>query len=551
MASMLVARRATAVLLSATCAGAMLAATPVAAQLRGTAPAAPATECGGLQPDGRFSAEVTGLGRSHACEHLQARQATGISHPTDLTRLGERARAALPSRAPADVGSWSSAVNPGTKTIGISAVLFHTGEVMLFGGKYERTDRNTASYLYDPVTRTGHEVPAPAAVYCGGVTILADGRMFSSGGAFPKVPFGIPEQWLFNAVKEKWIRQPDTERSRYYPTTTKLANGSVVVTAGTEADGLTKNPQTEVYTPAGGGTPAQVRTVGTNHATQFYPRQWTMPDGNMLQMDYRAVFELDSTSWDWTALPQMLTATGLGAAGLMHAGGPLGSNKVSMIGGLKNGQANALVQHFNYANPAAGWSYGTPMPTARSHMNVVQVPDGSAFAIGGNSVGSYDVGRTQTLHYDPKADKWTNMAVQSVRRAYHSTALLLPDGRIMSAGDTGDGGGRSAIDFYSPPYMFQTRPSISRVPEQIGYGSNFAVRTNGPRTSRAVLMAPSATTHANEMHARHVELAVTETSRGLHAAAPPNSRVAPPGYYMLFTLTPGGVPSKARWVHLG
>jgi len=508
--------------------------------------------CGGLQADATFNREAAGLGRSHACEHLRARQSTGISHPSKVAARGQEARADLVSRAAADVGAWSGAVDPGTKTIGISAVLLHTGKVLLFGGKYRTTDKNTAAYLYDPVTRTGHEVPAPAAVYCGGVTILSDGRVFSSGGAFPKVPYGIPDQFLFNPVTEQWVRQPSTERARYYPTTTKLANGSIVVTAGTEADGTTRNPQTEVYTPpASGGTTGSVRTVGSSHPTVFYPRQWTMPDGNMLQMDSRKVYKLNTSTWAWTPLPQMLSATGLGAAGLMHQGGPQGSTKVTMIGGLKSGRAHNLVQQFNYANPAAGWTYGTPMPTARSHMNVVQVPDGSAFAIGGNSVSSYDQGQTQTLHYDPKADTWEPMAVQSVRRAYHSTAVLLPDGRIMSAGDTGPGGGRSAIDFYSPPYLNQgPRPSITSAPGQVGHGSSFSVNVSGPDTSRAVLMAPSATTHANEMHARHVELDVTQVAGGFTATAP-SATVAPPGYYMLFVLTPDGVPSVAKWVHVG
>ena len=184
-------------------------------------------------------------------------------------------------------------------------------------------------------------------------------------------------------------------------------------------------------------------------------------------------------------------------------------------------------------------------------MNLVQVPDGSAFAIGGNSSGLYNVGQPQTMAYDPNADTWTNMAVQSVRRGYHSTAVLLPDGRIMSAGDTGAGGGRQLIDFYSPPYLFKgPRPTIDTAPAQLGYGDTFGIATSGAPATRAVLMAPGATTHANEMNARHVELAVSTAAGGLSATAP-TANVAPPGYYMLFLLTSDGIPSVARWVHVG
>jgi hypothetical protein len=60
-------------------------------------------------------------------------------------------------------------------------------------------------------------------------------------------------------------------------------------------------------------------------------------------------------------------------------------------------------------------------------------------------------------------------------------------------------------------------------------------------------MAPGATTHADEMNARHVELAVTATGGGFTATAP-TSAVAPPGYYMLFVLTANGIPSPASRV---
>jgi len=545
-------RRTAAFLLTTTCAVGLLAATPVAAQLRGST-SAPATQaCGGLRPDAAFAREVAGLGRTHACTHLRGRATTGVSHPAELAAQGRQARAALASTDPADVGRWSAAVNPGTKTVGITAVLLHTGKVLLFGGKYKTTDKNTAAYLFDPETGTGHEVPAPAAVFCGGITILSDGRMFSSGGADP-VPKGIVDQYLFDPISEQWQRQPDTGLGRYYPTATKLADGRVLVTAGNELDGTTTHPYAELFTPpAPNATSGTVERVGGDHVTKYYPRQWLMPDGNVLQMDNRKVYRMDTTGWDWTPLKPMLVSSGAGAAGLALPAGPNGSSKVMMIGGLSKGTANNRTQRFNYANPAAGWSYGSPMPTTRSHMNVVQVPDGSAFGIGGNSTNLYFDGQTQTMSYDPGTDTWTNLAVQSVRRGYHSTAVLLPDGRIMSAGDGGAGGGRQLIDFYSPPYLFQgPRPQITSTPAQLDYASSFTIGASGPAASRAVLMAPAATTHANEMHARHVELAVTPTTGGFQATAPPSGKVAPPGHYMLFVLTPDGIPSVAEWVHVG
>jgi hypothetical protein len=291
--------------------------------------------------------------------------------------------------------------------------------------------------------------------------------------------------------------------------------------------------------------------VGPNHVTGVYPRQWVMPDGKMLQVTGLRSFQLNPATWSWKTLQKLPGGNSAGSAGLMLPGGPSGSSQVMMIGGLKNGAATASTEQYDYSNQAAGWSFGPPMPTARAHMNVVQLPDGSAIAIGGNSSALYDAGQPQTMAYDPGTDTWTNMAVQTVRRAYHSTAILLPDGRIMSAGDGGAGGGRQLIDFYTPPYLFKgPRPVIDSAPSQVNYGSTFSIGASGPAATQAVLMAPAATTHANEMNARRVKLAVTPSGGGFSATAP-TATVAPPGYYMLFVLTADGIPSIARWVHIG
>ncbi len=509
--------------------------------------------CGSLHADAAFRRDKRRLGVEHACEHLQDRlhAATRTKARSSLAPAHDAAVAALASTNPADIGEWSPAENPGTKTIGITSVLLHTGKVLMFGGKYKAADKNTAAFLYDPVTGTGHEVTAPAAIFCGSVTQLSNGRMLSVGGT-NQVPKGIVDVWTFDPNTEQWARQPDSPLGRYYPTSTKLADGRVIITAGTQSDGSTKNPTVELYTPPSGTSDVgSLQVVGPNHVTAFYPRQWVMPDGNLLQVDGRKDYRLDTNTWQWTTLPGLPVGNGAGSSGLMLPGGPSGSSNVMMAGGLKSGNAVTSTELFNYANPSAGWKYGNPMLTPRSHMNLVQVPDGSAFGIGGNSSGLYDVGQPQTMAYNPANDTWTNMAVQSPRRGYHSTALLLPDGRIMSAGDTGAGGGKQLVDFYSPPYLFKgERPVITAAPNSVGWGSTFSIGASGPAVSRAVLMAPGATTHADEMNARHVELSVTATPTGFTATAP-TTNVAPPGYYMLFVLTPDGVPSVARWVHVG
>lgn len=508
--------------------------------------------CGGLESDAHHHHQVVELGRQHACEHLRTR--TGPARPDSvLGRVGAviRTRVALARgfAAPAArAGRWTAARNPGTQTVGIAAVLLHTGEVLLLGDEVD-AGANTSGYLYDPVTRTGHSAPAPAAIFCGSLTPLSDGRVLAVGGADPN-PRGIQDVWLFNPRTERWVEQAQMANGRYYPTSTRLADGRVVIAAGRQSDGVTNNPDVEVYTPpAPGSTLGLLRIVGGPHATTMYPHQIVMPDGRMLQLEETRSSALNPATWSWTRLPAH-RKVGQGSAHLLLPGGPAGSHRVMLAGGRLGGLGQRTAQYFNYGRRGAGWSAGTPMPTRRAHMNLVQVPDGSAYGIGGNSTGLAAHAQRRAMHYNPRTNRWRNLAAQGTQRAYHSTALLLPDGRIMSAGDNAPGGGRQRIDFFTPPYLFRgPRPKITFAPRQLRYARRFAIRTSGARATRAVLMAPGATTHANEMNARHVPLRVTRTRSGFTATAP-RATVAPPGYYMLFVLTRDGVPSVARWVHV-
>ena len=57
-------------------------------------------------------------------------------------------------------------------------------------------------------------------------------------------------------------------------------------------------------------------------------------------------------------------------------------------------------------------------------------------------------------------------------------------------------------------------------------------------------------THAFDMDQRMVGMSFTAGSGSLTVTAPPNSNIAPPGYYMLFLLNSSGVPSLATFVQV-
>jgi len=151
--------------------------------------------------------------------------------------------------------------------------------------------------------------------------------------------------------------------------------------------------------------------------------------------------------------------------------------------------------------------------------------------------------------------------VTAVGRNYHSEALLLLDGRLITLGSDplyGDvdnnkpGTFEKRIEIYSPPYLFQgDRPEIASGPVQVERGHRmwFGIPDVGA-VRAARLVRPSAVTHVTDVEQRSIKLDIERNGDGLDVTIPASAGLVPSGWYMLFVTDENGAPSKAHWVHV-
>jgi Galactose oxidase-like, Early set domain/Kelch motif len=523
------------------------------------------------------AAERLMLGSRHAAEHAaeraqsrrQACTSNGRLKKSFVTRVRAQAsvKKAMATGPPSDVGQWGPPIDlPGI--VAIHTTLLPNGKVLFFYNNPEFGDEARGRVMvWDPATQTGVRRDVPGNIWCAGQIVLADGRVLVVGGNLQYQTDtssfkGLNQIWIFDPSTETWLRGPDMEHGRWYPTATKLPDGEVLITAGWDESGkgaASNNQDLEVYTPAADGHgPGTVRVVA-HRDIDYYPHQYVLPDGRVILAGPRDVDTafINPGGWSFTDIPDLNINRDYGyGSGVLLPGPPSGSTKVLLVGGA-NGDANlstATTEQFDAANPSAGWTFKAPLPESRRNVNTVILPDGDLLAVGGNNDGASNGYHHESVLYTPATNTWTPVAAQGQPRGYHSTAILLPDARVLSAGDdTTPGGGweNDIAEIYSPPYLFKgPRPSITSAPRAIKWGSPFTIGTTD-QVSRAVLIAPGATTHANDMNQRHVELAISPTAGGIQAIAPPTANVAPPGPYMLFLLNAQGVPSVSRFVQVG
>ena len=411
---------------------------------------------------------------------------------------------------------------------------------------------HTRATMWDPATGTQTPVWVGTGynVFCSGLAHLTDGRLFLAGGNLDSGLNGIRQTHVFDSSTNAWSLGPTMAGGRWYPTVTPLRNGEMLITSG------------RVNVPEVRTTSGTLRSLSSASLSQpLYPWIDVAPDGRAFvsgpDTTLRSLDTNGTGTWQSHGTRDPIDRD-YGSHALFDVG------KILVAGGGSSTRDSRVV-NINGAAPLTTQTQS--MAFGRRQNNLTVLADGSVLATGGNSSGAGLVDLNNGVYaaerWNPATGLWTTLAAESVTRQYHSTAILLPDGRVLSSGG-GICGTCDAVRYlaknaqvFTPPYLFKTdgsgqpatRPVIDAAAPVASYGLPFQIDTaQAGSIGKVALVRLGAVTHSVNMEQRYVPLDFTAGAGSLTATAPANANIAPPGVYMLFIVGTDGVPSVAKMV---
>jgi hypothetical protein len=350
-----------------------------------------------------------------------------------------------------------------------------------------------------------------------------------------------------------WSGEAPMAFGRWYPTATTLGDGTVVVLSGGD------NNTARVLTPElyNRGTWRQLTSAALS--LSYYPRAFVEPKlGRLFYAgeDYKTQYldpAANGGTGKWTTVgSRKILARSYGSAVMLDG-------KVLFVGGggaicpsLVTNTAEII--DLNAANPT--WRLVGAMARPRRQLNATILADGKVLVTGGTSAcGFNDASGVEYSAeiWNPSTEQWSTVASNRVPRLYHSTAMLMPDGRVLMSGSDG----QNSAEYFTPSTMFNSdgslasRPSYTLSSTQLRYNQPFAVVTpNASSIAKVTLIRLSAVTHAFNQTQQLNTLGFTVSGGSITVTPPASGKLAPPGPYMLFLINDRGVPSQAEIVNL-
>ncbi|KAK4741369.1 hypothetical protein SAY87_024957 [Trapa incisa] len=527
-------------------------------------------------------------------------------------------------------GKWEMLLS-----IGISAMhmqLIPTGQVVIFDRtdsgrsnlslpdgqcRYDLTNKalqvdcTAHSALYDPVSNTARPLTVQTDTWCSSGSLRPDGTLIQTGG------FGDGERKVrtftpcgrFGSCD--WVELNEgLHVRRWYSSNQILSDGRVIILGG-------RSTFTYEFFPKANADEKAVylnflrETRDPMEENNLYPFLHLLPDGNLfvfanrrsILFDYNKnkilkefpeIPGTDKRNYPSTGssvlLPLRLNGIQSGAAAvaaevMICGGSPAGAYNMSHRQRIFVA-ASTSCGRIRLTDPSPEWTM-EEMPVRRVMGDMILLPNGEVLIVNGALNGTagwedaIDAIKNPVLYRPDEADpkkRFDVLRPTETPRMYHSTAILLPDGRILVGGSNPHVRynfkaypypTELSLEAFYPPYLGQQhalfRPSILSVEaaeQSVSYGQqfsiNFVLKVYWPQCHGGIsvaLIAPSFTTHSFGMNQRLLFLEVGKVEHlsllayKVTVAAPPTATVAPPGFYML-SVVHSGIPSQSLWVRV-
>jgi galactose oxidase len=388
-------------------------------------------------------------------------------------------------------------------------------------------------------------------VFCGGHCAMADGRILFTGGgptsgtAQDKADIMDPQIPPSSGVWNNPCKPPNMSYKRWYPTTTTLSDGTVLAAGGTLSGSAVDTP--ELFEPTVGtcGTWTTLTTAQHAQAKPGYPYMFLAPDGRVFDASPAESRFLDPSTWTWASStvphptwPSSPTMPGGHGSAVMYEPG-----KIMVAGGANPGNDATWVVDLDDPN-GPQWYVSGDLNVPRRNHDLVILPDGKVLCIGGNASGATTNPVMETELWDPASGQWALQPsiTTDYERWYHSTAILLQDGRVAACG----GNNRPSGQIFQPPYITSgaPRPEITDAPIYMEWGEGYTIEydaNEGQPVTKAALIRLGSVTHGFDQDQRYIPLTITSSTGGsqptITVNAPADGNIAPPGYYMLWILS--------------
>ncbi|WP_207957473.1 galactose oxidase-like domain-containing protein [Streptomyces sp. YIM 98790] len=492
------------------------------------------------------------------------------------------------TRAECEDGRWD--VLPVQNPVrSMHSVVLHNGKVLLIAGSGNSEELFAAgtftSAVYDPADGSYTVIPTPDDMFCAGHVQLADGRVLVMSGnlAYPDAGGthgyeGYKDSYIFDPATETYTRTNDMNDGHWYPSATILGNGDVISFGGLREDS-TGSVTAELWSHEQQQWLPSWQVNQTWSFWGLYPSMILMQDGRLFYSGSHvfgngtpgtgaSIYDYDANTITDVPGLQNKDERDQSASVLLP---PAQDQRVITMGGGNidtNPDGNRLTDIIDLTEPDPQYEPGPLLPQGtvdlgagpvpqtgdqgKMYVSAVLLPDSTVLETGGALHNRADPVYESSV-FDPVTGTFDPVAPNPEAYGYHSSAFLLPDGRVMATGDNpGDGSWNHNVSVYTPPYLFRgDRPEITSVAStEWEYGSTQQITVDSPIV-RAELIRPAAVTHSSDPNQRFVDLPLTVDGDtvGLNVTSNPN--LAPPGWYMLFAVNADGVPSVAEWVHLG